>query len=426
MPVDIIKTREHFQALRLNWEGIYAADPEAQMFLSWQWLWQLYERRSDDVLILAYREASPVQPNTAIPASASNSDYYAFMPVRQQLYLSKEQKRFMMIYRMTGNHWADYTGLLCSPLHEQAAISAFGHYLSTLSWSRLYLECLKISDTRLQLLTQAFDKPGFSMSHRQRRDSAGESDLLRSPRIELPDTFEQYICNCVSANTRQRIRRFGRKLAADSELAISLSTADTQESDLRHFKHLWKKRWAKNKGSKVDSLARRYTLIIRQALDDGNMRMAMMSYNSKPIAMSACYVDEVKQTILFFVGARDPSFSKVPSGLLLHVSTIQWAIEQGFRYYDLLSGDEPYKYSLGGQDQLLKSLLVSVDGSSKSSMQLDNSYLDLALARLRKRQRSLPQSTVEQLYEQLRLNWPQAQSVARQFDKWFLGISGNG
>jgi hypothetical protein len=38
MHIDVIDRFTEFEARRHNWDAVYEADPEAQFFLSWQWL----------------------------------------------------------------------------------------------------------------------------------------------------------------------------------------------------------------------------------------------------------------------------------------------------------------------------------------------------------------------------------------------------
>jgi len=399
--------------MRPNWEHIYEADPEAQIFLSWLWLWHLYERRSEDMLILAYRNDH---------AENEQQDYCAFLPLQRQLYLSKTQGRFITRYRMAGNHWADYTGVLCTSQDEEEAITAFSSHLAALPWSQLYLECLNISELRLNLLLRHLDNPRYVLRQRKRRDTAGASNLLRSPGISLPEKFDDYLTKQVSANTRQRIRRYERKLAADPTLRIIHGTAETRSEDIHHFQRLWKIRWASDKGDKVDALASRYALILNQALDCGYMHLLIMQEDNTPVAMIACYIDQVKNSALFFVSARNPSLTRIPAGLLLHVSMIRWCIEQNIHYYDLLSGDEPYKYSLGAVDQTLHSLLISLSENAMPDLLIDDSDLAEALRALRHYQKSAPRDVTRQLYDQLLEARPDEQKLLRQFDKWALGL----
>ncbi|TIX38767.1 MAG: GNAT family N-acetyltransferase, partial [Mesorhizobium sp.] len=48
----------------------------------------------------------------------------------------------------------------------------------------------------------------------------------------------------------------------------------------------------------------------------------------------------------------------IPSGLVLHGYCIRRAIEQGFRSYDFLRGNEAYKYSYGVEETAIHCVLV--------------------------------------------------------------------
>ena len=38
MQVDVIKSRDALLHLRGNWNAVYEADPEAQLYMSWTWI----------------------------------------------------------------------------------------------------------------------------------------------------------------------------------------------------------------------------------------------------------------------------------------------------------------------------------------------------------------------------------------------------
>jgi hypothetical protein len=396
---------------------VYAEDVESNVFLSWQWLHDQFKRRAGIVCILAVKVTGDI---------SGASQFCAFMPLKKQLVLSRQDAEFMMVYRLAGNYWADYTGLICRPDSVTHAIPELGRCLAQLPWAKMYLECLKISDTRLQLLLAPLNGYPFARVEKARRDTADAYDLLRAPRIALPASFDDYLAQQVSANTRQRIRRYWRKFENDSSLVIRSTTDDTQEQDLQSFERLWAQRWRHDKGSKTESLARRYRLIIAQGLDSRTLQVQVMERRGRCVAMNANYIDPVRREVLFYVGARDQSFTELPAGLLLQVQAVRDAIDQGYRFYDFLSGDEPYKYSLGASDQQLHSLVLSRDPTDcpgecpglRLERALDPECLETALSELMTVQRTGSDELVEKLYAQLKLAWPDEIKVVRSHEKW--------
>jgi len=117
-----------------------------------------------------------------------------------------------------------------------------------------------------------------------------------------------------------------------------LCTNATIDIDLARFEELWRTRWETIKGNEVGYLARRYSHIVRQGLNSGDMTMAVMTVDKVIVGLVACYTDQIKKTMLFFVTARDESYTKLPIGLLLHAHMIELAIENNMEWYDFLRG----------------------------------------------------------------------------------------
>jgi CelD/BcsL family acetyltransferase involved in cellulose biosynthesis len=122
-------------------------------------------------------------------------------------------------------------------------------------------------------------------------------------------------------------------------------------------------------------------MIVKRGLDDGLVHMPMLWHRENPVGALASFVDREKSRLLFFVGGRDEEFRDLPAGLILHVHNIRWAIENGLRTYDLLRGNEPYKYSLGATDVRLKYPLVRTRSGVNLNGKLDPGCLDDALRR---------------------------------------------
>jgi CelD/BcsL family acetyltransferase involved in cellulose biosynthesis len=63
--------------------------------------------------------------------------------------------------------------------------------------------------------------------------------------------------------------------------------------------------------------------------------------------------------IYLYNSAYDPAYSSLSVSLLLKVFNIRDAVEHGKKRFDFLSGDEPYKYDLGGHDVPLYQCLIT-------------------------------------------------------------------
>ena len=68
--------------------------------------------------------------------------------------------------------------------------------------------------------------------------------------------------------------------------------------------------------------------------------------------------------ILFFLAVRDAEAERASTGLLLHAEAIRAAIGGGFRVYDFLRGDEPYKLQLGGVDRIHFPIITRVKAAA--------------------------------------------------------------
>ncbi len=346
MRIDVIETYERFESLRSNWDSVYSADPEAQFFLSWIWMSQLFTRRSENWCVLA-----------AMP-SGDSSEYAAFFPLRLKTRFSKSRKATINEIYMGGNFWADYTGLICYPKYDEIAIPALAGHLKKMCWAKLHLENIRTSNRRIELFTDQFASTRFRKSNRNRTSKVDGINNLICPSVSLPTEFENYLESRLSANTRQKIRRGMRSIDAADDLTIVESNSETRERDLDALARFWRLRWAKRKGRKVDTLARKYRRIIEQGLEGDIVHMPLLLQDDRPVAAHASFIDREKKCLLFFVAGRDLSWTGLPSGLMLHAHSIRWAIEHGMHTYDLLRGNEQYKYSLGAKDKLIACIRV--------------------------------------------------------------------
>ena len=173
MHIDIIETPAAFERLENNWNAVYDADPDAQLFLSWTWLRGWLRQIAGPWLILAARESDD-----------DGAPYVAFWPLR--VHFKSTDGHFRNELNMAGNFAADYTGILCAPSFEHQAIPAFARQLKRMNWAHLNLENIRLSEARYRLLAVNFPKVRFQLEVSGRVSKVDGIDNTICPFVPLP------------------------------------------------------------------------------------------------------------------------------------------------------------------------------------------------------------------------------------------------
>ena len=368
MRLDVIDTFAAFEALEQHWNAVYAADPEAHYFLSWGWMRQLFIEGGHNWCVLA------------VMAGQGDGEYVAFFPLRRRVRYSKSAQCFSSEIQMAGSiSWSDYTGFICHPEHEYA-IAVLGEHLRQMGWGRLTLKNFRASEHRLKSFISALEVPDLHHEDRTRIGRVGEPNLLVCPYVELADDFDRYLQESLSSNTRQKVRRFLRKIDQSDDLRFTQATAESCERDIEIIVSFWRQKWAQRKGARLDKLAAKYRSILLQAWADNALFLPILWRGTQPLGGLGSFVDRQKRTLMFFVAGRDDSCNEPPPGLVLHAHSIRWAIDNGLRTYDLLRGDEAYKYSFGATDRHIKYIVIRARGGTRNRAPLDPKSIESMLS----------------------------------------------
>lgn len=364
MPVTIIDDFDSFIAVKNNWNSVYSQDRYAHFFLSWEWLSGWLEMIYEPWLILAF---SP----------ADSDDYAAFLPLKFTLE-GEDGEQLRCELCMAGNSMADYTGLLCLPGHEQEAVSAFSqHILEQLTWSAFSLGNMLQTDPRMALLLKLFPSSDYSLMQIRTRNEGEETNQDVAPYTLLNDTWEDYLACQVSSNTRQKIRRFLRKVDASDRFHIAETTADNLETHIDILLDFWQSRWREHKGEDCNVIMDYVREIIIHCFEYDCLHLPVLWQGERPLGAIANFLDTRKQVVLFVITGRDRTVKTPPPGLVLHAYAIRHAIRHGFKVYDFLRGDEHYKYSFGAKERYLRH--ITVKSKQAQPHDLDARAVPLAL-----------------------------------------------
>lgn len=345
MRIEAITTYEAFANLKENWEAVYAADPEAQFFLSWTWLSGWLKELSWHWIILA---AKP---------TAEASTYVAFFPLKYRAKKNKQGGTSIEI-AMAGNRAADYTGFICIPEFQDNAVQAFAISLESKKWNSLHLENLLVSDQRFNLFLKHFPRDNFARTHVKLFDDVGNIDNNICPYVSLPTDWESYLNNALSTNTRQKVRRFLRKIETCGDVRITHAETDTIEDNLDMLLQFWVSKWGERKGDRLDRIVNVVRNMLTHCFDKEMLFLPVLWKGEMPVGALASLIDKEKRSLLFYIAGRDPALNNPPPGFILHAYSIRYAISNGFTTYDFLRGNEPYKYLFGSEERYIRNVIV--------------------------------------------------------------------
>lgn len=342
MHIDIIETLPSLAKLEENWNAVYDADDEAQVFLSWKFLNGFLSHTPGAWFILA-----------AKADGAADTPYVAFLPLRMQTAI----RRADVFHEIKMAGAGDYTGIVCRREAENKVIPAFARCIRQMNWARFKLDNLRISERRVRLLLACFPKAGFRSTEVDMVSKVDGIDLSLCPYATLPNDWDAYL-ESLSANTRQKIRRLLRLVDTAGEYRITVATPETFAADLKTLLGFWEARWRSRKGDRMDGLVRSNEVMLTRSFQSGLVYLPTFWHGGRPVAALATLMDPRKRTFSFYMTGRDETFEGPPSGVILHAFSIRHAIANGFTEYDFLRGNEPYKYSFGCAERKLRPTIL--------------------------------------------------------------------
>jgi hypothetical protein len=263
MYISVIDNFETLAKFRTDWDSVYEADPEAQFFLSWTWISRWLKELNWHWVILA------AKPTAEAPT------YIAFFPLKFRTTKTKEGKIFREI-AMAGNRAADYTGFICTPEFHDHAIQAFAIYMKRKNWHAIHLENIFVSSRRLSLFLKHFSRSDFDTIQVEQIDEIGNINNCICPYVTLPADWETYLNNVLSSNTRQKVRRFLKKVETSSEFRITHAETDTVEHDVDILLGFWALKWGDRKGDRLDRIMNVVRTMLIHCFEGGSLFLPVL------------------------------------------------------------------------------------------------------------------------------------------------------
>jgi CelD/BcsL family acetyltransferase involved in cellulose biosynthesis len=308
------------QSLQRDWNRLAGDVP----FRRFEWLeawWRCYWQPGMELFVLALRD-----PAGELVALAP---WYARRSALWGRVLS---------FLGSGQVCSDYLTVLAAPEYEAATGCALADWLAgdaRRAWDLIELDGMEPEDPVLQRLVAELALRGHVVHQRER---------IGAWRLELPGDWKSYESR-LSKSRRGGVRTLEKRYFQTGRAVLrTADTAEAVERGLKILHELHQKR-RKSLGDPGCFASPRFANFLALAATRfhqlGRLRLQWIELDGRPAA--AEFDLSSADTVYHYQSGMDPDAAQDKPGWLMQISALREAIDQGFRAFDFLRGDEPYK-----------------------------------------------------------------------------------
>jgi CelD/BcsL family acetyltransferase involved in cellulose biosynthesis len=314
LSIEVIDDACRFAELRSEWNELLASSRADCLFLTWEWLhtWWSHLGEGRRLFLVTVR---------------CHSKLIAVAP----LTMSRDSLSMRVLeFAGSGSVGSDYLDFIVDSLYESAAVDALTEFLADAGFS-LRLPSVKEDSIVASALAGRLSGQGW-------RFRAVAMQVC--PFINLSNhSWDSYLATLGSSH-RYNFRRRLRNL----EKTYSVRFEETNDA-LQYVVDLHLRRWSLRGGSDgfhEDRLLAFHHQLSALARERGWLRLRVLTLDGHPAA--AFYGFRYRDKYCFYQSGFDAAFVQQSVGLVTIGLTIKEAIEEGAAEYDLLHGDESYKF----------------------------------------------------------------------------------
>jgi len=245
------------------------------------------------------------------------------------------------VLRFAGGELTDEQDVVASSAYARDAALAVARWIAAERTAHVTLDYVPGDTPTLDAFDEVLGECGYTV----RRER-----LTTSPRIALPSDFETYV-QSLGKKERHELRRKLRRFETAPGTSFRWATDAERPAVLDRFFALHRL----SKGEKAAFMTGSAESFFRDIADAlapiGRLRLGVVRAYDEDAAVLFAFA--YGDTLALYNAAYDPALGSLSLGIASHAFAVRDAIAQGFKIYDLLRGDEPYKYDLGATDRWL-------------------------------------------------------------------------
>ncbi|HEY3127940.1 MAG TPA: GNAT family N-acetyltransferase [Acidobacteriota bacterium] len=322
--VEKIEDLAQFENLREEWNQSLKASTSDGLFLTWEWLYTWWKHLSEKRRLFILLVRSQGELDAIAPLALQPPQPARLLPFRSLQFLG------------TGSVGSDYLDLIVRQGKEHDALRTLAQYLTR---EKLMIELAQVSENSRadSKLVWRLKEQGWSVFERK---------TYLCPFIKLSGhSWQSYLASLGPAH-RYNFNRRLRNLIRQFDVRFDQVRSEEElSSGLASLVALHNMRWCERGGSNAfhsPALRAFHEEFSRLALRCGWLRLFILWLDGKPAA--SVYGFRYGRSFLFYQSAFHPAYSKLSVGLIALGLSIKSAVEEGAEEYDLLHGDEQYKF----------------------------------------------------------------------------------
>ncbi len=317
LSIERLNTAEAFASLHSEWNELLRRSASDCVFLTHEWLftWWTHLSEGRTLHIVTVREEGRLVG--ILPAALRRPQIARMMPR-------------VLEFLGSGAIGSDYLDVIVDPDRENEALDAMAHHLTTTG--------LMIQLSQLRRNACVADRLAARL--RRRNWSVQDMKINVCPAIPLAgESWESYLAT-LSSNQRYNFQRKLRSLQRTEGYRFETNTGLDVVIDLH--KRRWMARGGLSEAFQTDAIAAFHREFVEKARANGWLRLLSIWIQDRPAA--ALYGLHYGSTFYFYQSGFDTAFSKQSVGLVMMGLAIKTALEAGATEFDLLHGDEEYKF----------------------------------------------------------------------------------
>ena len=243
-----------------------------------------------------------------------------------------------------GGQLTDEQDVVAIPGHEGDVATSVARWIAEQDPLRVRLEYVPEERPTLGAFDAVLTEAGYRVTRARQ---------TVSPVLDLPASYETYV-QSLGKKERHELRRKVRRLEAAGPATFRFAADAERATVLDRFFALHRL----SRGEKADFMTADVERFFRDVADAlaplDRLRLGVLSFDGADVAVLFGFA--IGTVIALYNAAYDPGLASLSVGIISHAWAIREAIARGYTTYDLLRGEEPYKYDLGARDRWLARL----------------------------------------------------------------------